>query len=374
MNQPYAGIVRTPKAPAACLAIDLERVPDDLRNNLHTWMWAFAELWAYKHEQQPPATLWTKDVWTQNPESNHELHLACSSKMPHYFLTELAEYLSQWIGKALKLTGRITVNGNNEWTPLFHWQDGKVWSYKDLTNWQDLDHTPILHAPPPPEYNTGYSYRIESTTYSQQELNTLAFQAARKSGDREDLGEYLEANRDILDSVEAYDRGVTPLHLAAAQADVEACEALLRHVSDAVPNSHYQTPLMHLAASRAKQSFGPIISLLHSTLHARDPNGRTALMFAAHGLGINSRLGNLALVKALVATGADVCDTDEDGYSALGWAKKNLNPKKPDANKEVIKWLEQRQYEKEVERFFRRNFEHHFDEKGGMQIVDRTNS
>lgn len=95
-------------------------------------------------------------------------------------------------------------------------------------------------------------------------------------------------------------------------------------------------------------------------------------MFAAHGLGIGSRLGNLALVKALVAAGADVCDTDEHGYSALGWAKKNLNPKKPDANKEVIEWLEQRQYEKEVERFFRRNYEHHFDEKGEMHIVSRS--
>ena len=372
MNQPYSGIVRTPKEPTACLAIELRRVPDDLRNDLQKWMWAFAELWAYKHEQQPPATLWMKDVWVQNADGHRELHLACSSKMPQYFLRELAEYLSQWIEKALKFSGRTTVDSNNEWMPLFHWQDGKAWSYKDLDNWQDRDQTPIPHAPPPPECNNGFTYSNEPTTYSPEELNTRAFQAARKSGDREDLGEYLEANRDILHSFEAYERGVTPLHLAAAQADVATCEALLRYVSVAVANSYFQTPLMYLAASRARQSFGPIISLLHSTLHDRDPQGRTALMFAAHGLGIGSRLGNLALVKALVAAGADVCDTDEHGYSALGWAKKNLPPKKPDANKEVIEWLKQRQYEKELERFFRRNYEHHFDEKGEMHIVSRS--
>lgn len=149
MNQPYSGIVRTPMEPTACLAIELRRVPDDLRNDLQKWVRTFAELWAYKHEQQPPATLWTKDVWVQNPDGHRELHLACSSKMPHYFLSELAEHLSQWIEKALKFTERTTVDGNNEWMPLFHWQDGKAWSYKDLDNWQDRDQTPMPHAPPP---------------------------------------------------------------------------------------------------------------------------------------------------------------------------------------------------------------------------------
>nr|WP_281439111.1 ankyrin repeat domain-containing protein [Pseudomonas moorei] len=129
---------------------------------------------------------------------------------------------------------------------------------------------------------------------------------------------------------------------------------------------------MHLASSRPKKSFGPIVSLLHSTLHHRDPQGRTALMLAANGRGITTRLGNLALIKTLVASGADICAIDEQGYSALGWARKNLHPKKPDANKDVIQWLEKRQFEKEVEQFFRRNYEHHFDEMGVMQIVSRT--
>ncbi|MGJ7515472.1 ankyrin repeat domain-containing protein [Pseudomonas baetica] len=368
----HNAIVRTPKAPAACLAIELRRVPDDLRDHLYSWMWAFAERWAYDHEQQPPATLWMKDEWTTGADGYPELHLACSSKLPRHFLTRLAEHLNQWIERALKDNGRMKVDADEQWVPLFHWQDGKVWNQKDLDNWPDRDQTPVPHAPPAPEYDNGITWYVEPTRYSPEELNTRAFQAACESGDREDLGEYLEENRNILDSFEAFAKGTTPLHLAAAQADVEACEALLRYVSESVPNSHYQTPLMHLASSRAKKSFGPIVSLLHSTVHHRDPQGRTALMLAANGRGISTRLGNLALIKALVASGADVCDTDEQGYSALGWARKNLHPKKPDANKDVIQWLEKRQYEKEVEQFFRRNYEHHFDEMGVMQIVSRT--
>jgi hypothetical protein len=372
VNQPYTTIVRTPKAPTLCLAIELRRIPDDLRDQLHSWMWAFAERWAYDHEQQPRATLWMKDEWTKGADGHPELHLACSSQLPRHFLTQLAEHLSQWIESALKWNGRITVDTDEQWMPLFHWQDGKAWNPKDLDNWQDRDQTPVPHAPPAPEYNNGLTWYIESTSYSPEELNTRAFQKARESGDREDLGEYLEANRSILGSFEAFANGATPLHLAAAQADVEACEALLGYVSDAVPNSHYQTPLMYLASSRSKKAFGPIVSLLRSTLHHRDPQGRTALMLAAHGLGITSRQGNLTLIKALVASGADVCDVDDKGYSALGWARKNLYPKKPDANEDVIQWLEKRQYEQKVEQFFRSNYEHHFDEMGVMQIVSRT--
>ena len=288
MDQPYSGIVRTPKAPAACLAIELRRVPEDLLNNLYKWVWAFAELWACKHEQQPPATLWMKEVWVQNADGHSELHLACSSKMPHYFLSELAEHLSQWIEKALKSAGRVTVDASDEWAPLCHWQDGKAWNSNDLHHWQDRDQSPVPHEPSSPSQEHNY-FRAVTKTHSAQELNTRAFEAARESGDREDLGQYLLAHRHILYEAQAYADGHTPLHLAAAAGDLEACNALLDYVSAEVLNEHYQTPLIHLTNVRRKQPYAAIVSRLRSTVHARDLKGRTALMYAARGAHVRDR-------------------------------------------------------------------------------------
>jgi hypothetical protein len=368
MNQPYSAIVRTPKAPVACLAIELRRVPDDLQNNLYKWLWAFAELWAYKHEQQPPATLWMKEVWARGADSHLELHLACSSKMPHYFLSELAEHLRQWIEKALKFTGRVTVDASEEWLPLCHWQDGKAWNSNNLHHWQDRDQSPVPHEPSSP-FQEGCYFHVEAKTFSAQELNTRAFETARESGDREDLGEHLRAHRDILRSAQAYADGHTPLHLAAAAGDLEVCNALLDYVSADVLNEHYQTPLIHLANARGKQPCTAIVSRLRSTVHATDANGRTALMYAARGAHVRNRRGYLALVNALLNAGADVTATDADGRTALGWAKKDLSLAKPQANADVIDCLERHQYQVELERFFRANYKHHFDANGVMHIV-----
>jgi hypothetical protein len=373
MSQPYSGIVCTPKAPVACLAIELRRVPDDLHGDLYKWLWAFAELWAYKHEQQPPATLWMKEVWVRGLDSHRELHLACSSKMPHYFLSKLAEHLSQWIEKALRSAGRVTVDASDEWTPVCHWQDGKAWDSSDLHHWQVRDQSPVPHEPPSPSQEDLY-FHVEAKTYSAQELNTRAFKAARESGDREDLGEYLRAHRAILSNAQAYADGHTPLHLAASAGDLEACNALLDYVSAEVLNERYQTPLIHLTNVRGKQPYAAIVSRLSSTVHARDPKGRTALMYAARGAHVRNRRGHLTLVKALLNAGADVTETDADGRTALGWAKKDLSLAKPQANAEVIDCLERHQYQVELERFFRANYKHHFDAKGLMHIVPADGS
>ncbi|MCE7765270.1 hypothetical protein GQL56_21690 [Pseudomonas putida] len=84
MIQPEHAIVRTPKCQVPCLAIELRRLPDELAGNLHKALREYAERWAYRHEHQPPATLWLKQAWN-GVGGQPEYHLACSSKMPHYF-------------------------------------------------------------------------------------------------------------------------------------------------------------------------------------------------------------------------------------------------------------------------------------------------
>ncbi len=367
MNQPDHAMVRTPKLQVSCLAIELRRLPHEIAGKLHASLREYAERWAYKHEHQPPATLWMKEVW--NGAGGHrEYHLACSSKLPHYFLRGLADELSQWVDKGLRFTGKVLVDADDDWSPLFHWQDGKAWSTLDLAHWDARDQTPVPHEAPEP-CDGGYEFfKPAPRDYSEQELNTRAFTAARESADKEDLGEYLSAHRYLLGDASAYDRGRTPLHLAAAAGDVDACNALLEHVSMYVFDNHEQTPLIHLASVRGNKNYAAIVLRLSSTVNDPDPKGRTALMLAARGMSVRSRKGHLRLVKALLNAGADVTATDADGRTALGWAMKDLAPGKPDANAEVIDCLQRHQYQVEVERFFRMHYTHSFDAKGVMHI------
>lgn len=367
MIQPEHAIVRTPKYQVPCLAIELRRLPDEIAGNLHKALREYAERWAYRHEHQPPATLWLKQAWN-GVGGQPEYHLACSSKMPHYFLKGLADELSQRVGKGLGFTGKVFVDASDDWSPLFHWQDGKAWDALDLAHWDARDQSPVPHEPPSP-CEGGYEFfKPTSRTYSEQEFNTRAFNAARESADKEDLGEYLSAYRHILRDASAYAKGYTPLHLAAAAGDLEACNALLEYVPGDVLSEHHLTPLIYLANVRGKKNYSAIVSRLSSTVDLTDPQGKTALMYAASGMFVRSRKGHLSLVKALLNAGADVTAIDADGRTALGWAMKDLAQAKPDANAEVIDCLQRHQYQVEVERFFRRHYHHRFDAKGVMHI------
>jgi len=158
------------------------------------------------------------------------------------------------------------------------------------------------------------------------------------------------------------------LHLAAAAGDLEACEALLRFVPDDVINERHQTPRIYLADIRGKHPHGAVVSGLQPTVDFTDAKGRTALMYAAHGAHVRSRVGHLTLVKALLSAGAEVTAIDSDGLTALSWAKKDLSLAKPDANLEVVDYLQRRYYVVEMERFFRTHYTHQFNTKGVMHI------
>ena len=97
-------------------------------------------------------------------------------------------------------------------------------------------------------------------------------------------------------------------------------------------------------------------------------------MYAARGAHVRSRVGHLTLVKALLSAGAEVTAIDSDGLTALGWAKKDLSLAKPDANSEIVDYLQRHYYLVEMERFFRTHYTHQFDSKGVMHIEPVNNS
>lgn len=116
----------------AYLAVDLRAISPETQANFSKFIGEFAELWAYKTPQQRPATLWMKDNWDTGVGSSPELHLAGSSKLPHGFLRQLADHLSQWIGTPLRVKGHVIIEANDDWHPICHWQDGKAWTWNDL--------------------------------------------------------------------------------------------------------------------------------------------------------------------------------------------------------------------------------------------------
>jgi ankyrin repeat protein len=58
---------------------------------------------------------------------------------------------------------------------------------------------------------------------------------------------------------------------------------------------------------------------------ARDAEGRTALMWVAHGRTALTGTGHPDVVQKLLAAGADVNAKDKAGRSALTWARWNRN-------------------------------------------------
>lgn len=88
--------------------------------------------------------------------------------------------------------------------------------------------------------------------------------------------------------------------------------------------------------------------------------------FAIDVVRINQRL-----VKLLVNQNADLQMLDAKGRTALGRATERNLRGKPDANIEVIEWLRTKTYEQSVDRYFRTHYDHHFDEKGLLNIRKR---
>ncbi len=133
-------------------------------------------------------------------------------------------------------------------------------------------------------------------------------------------------NGDIFYRTPASLQGATPIALAAAQCDLDALRALAAGGADiAIPLDNGSTPLMLSAGlgwnfERSNVTYEQALAATQVTLdlggdvHARNKGGRTAMHGAANQ-------GAAAVLRLLVARGADINALDTDGWTPLWTAQ-----------------------------------------------------
>jgi ankyrin repeat protein len=108
--------------------------------------------------------------------------------------------------------------------------------------------------------------------------------------------------------------GMTALHWAAYQDDLETSELLLRAHANAKAATRYGITPLSLACANGNGALVDLLLRARADPNAALPGGETPLMTAA-------RVGSLASVKVLLARGAAVDAKDERrGQTALMWA------------------------------------------------------
>jgi uncharacterized protein len=108
--------------------------------------------------------------------------------------------------------------------------------------------------------------------------------------------------------------GMTALHWAAYQDDLESVELLLHGGANVKAANRYGITPLSLAITNADSAMVETLLQAGADPNTTLPGGETALMTAA-------RVGTLASVKALIARGATVDSKDEKhGQTALMWA------------------------------------------------------
>jgi uncharacterized protein len=108
--------------------------------------------------------------------------------------------------------------------------------------------------------------------------------------------------------------GMTALHWAVYQGDLETSELLLRAHANAKAATRYGSTPLSLACANGNGALVDLLLKAGAEANAALPGGETPLMTAA-------RVGSLGSVKALLARGATVDAKDERrGQTALMWA------------------------------------------------------
>jgi ankyrin repeat protein len=108
--------------------------------------------------------------------------------------------------------------------------------------------------------------------------------------------------------------GMTALHWAAYQDDLELAEMLVRAGADVKAANRYGVTPLSLACTNGNGALVDLLLKAGADPNTALPGGETALMTAA-------RVGDLASVKALLARGARVDSKDDRrGQTALMWA------------------------------------------------------
>ncbi len=124
----------------------------------------------------------------------------------------------------------------------------------------------------------------------------------------------LAASTTDVDAVNA--KGESPLMLAAIKGQQEAVNELLER--DAAVNKTGWTPL-HYAATSSQLAIMKLLLEKYAFIDAQSPNGSTPLMMAA-------MYGSSEAVKLLIDEGADPLMKNEQGMTAIDFAKRANRP------------------------------------------------
>ena len=143
--------------------------------------------------------------------------------------------------------------------------------------------------------------------------HSTSLHLAAEAGQVTSINALVEAGArcDVVD-----DDSYSPLHLAAREGHVAAIKALVDWGSDGVSNDEEEAPLAPLVLAVQSGHLDAVKALL------------AAGFCADAGLGLEeptplhwaSRRGDVAIVKVLLASGADVWRIDEEGDTPLHWA------------------------------------------------------
>ncbi|HGL6721405.1 ankyrin repeat domain-containing protein [Burkholderia contaminans] len=172
---------------------------------------------------------------------------------------------------------------------------------------------------------------------------------------------------------DVFDGSKSLLFTAAENCQIEMCEWLIsRGVSIAHQDRSGRTALLSAICIRDGEWKQKLVSTLAGAVNIPDNFGLTPLMRATRGAGaFGAHRGNLKLVKALIAHGADVFAQDLEGLTALGHAIRAANASKRDINEDIIMFLENSMVEAAAILEFRRLYKHHFSNSGVLMLRHR---
>lgn len=168
------------------------------------------------------------------------------------------------------------------------------------------------------------------------------------------------------------DGGDTPLVFASCAGRLASCEHLIKRHGASIfaRNRSGRTALMEMIRCRGSKWPKGIAELLSRSVNEQDGAGKTALMFASSGAGLfGSKRGNLAIVRQLVAFGADLALVNNRGQTAVGVAEMENAESAASANGEVVEFLKALSIEQRAMKDFHSNYRCSFDSNGVLILA-----
>jgi len=164
----------------------------------------------------------------------------------------------------------------------------------------------------------------------------------------------------------------TPLVFASGAGRFASCQHLIdRHGASILARNRFgRTALMEMIRCRGSNWPKAIAELLTQSVNEQDGSGKTALMFASSGAGaFGSKRGSLAIIRQLVAFGADLALVNNRGQTAVGVAEMENAKSAASANEEVVEFLKAVSIEQRAMKNLRSKYRCSFDSNGVLILA-----